>query len=469
MYGSYKKHKQPLHFVGIGGVGMSGIAEVLLRLGFPVSGSDANDSPTVQRLVGLGAKIFIGHKAENLVNAKVLVYSSAISFDNPEMQEAKRQGMPLVTRAEMLAELMRLKLGIAIAGTHGKTSTTSLVSAILTEAKLDPTVIVGGRVASLGCNAHLGTGDFLVAEADESDGSFLRLSPVISAVTNIDNDHMDFYSSMETLKRAFLEFINKTPYYGRAVLCSDDKIISELLPLVQRPFWTYGFDKQKTNHQSTTHLQITDYETTQDGCRFIILRNNQRLCPVALRFPGRHYALNATAAMAIALELDIDASVAAKALGGFTGVGRRFELKGHLHKPAVTIIDDYGHHPTEIMATLQAARSYRPRQRLVVAFQPHRYSRTEQCWDQFAPSLALADQIYLLDIYAAGETAKPGIDSATLAQAIASSGKSVVHSGDLKSTAKLLKSGLQDGDLLITLGAGSVTQLGPMLLGPSSV
>ncbi len=464
MYRPYKKTKEPLHFIGIGGIGMSGIAEVLCRLGFPVSGSDAQESTTTQRLQGLGVKVHVGHNASHLGDAKVVVYSSAIKNTNPEYAEAKRRGIPLVPRAEMLAELMRLKYGIGIAGTHGKTSTTSMVGTILMAANLDPTIIVGGKVGGLGGNAKLGEGQFLVAEADESDGSFLKLSPVITVITNIDNDHIDFYGNMAHLREAFAQFADKVPYYGRVILCSDDAEARSLLPQLQKPHLTYGFSPAPET--AATHLQISEYRTHGEGCRFTITRDGAHLCELKLKFPGKHWALNATAALAVALELDVPLETAVVALDQFAGVARRFELKGEMVKPHVRIIDDYGHHPTEIAATVEAAcQHWAGKGRVVVAFQPHRFSRTQSCWGQFAGSLKAADQVFLLDIYAAGEAPLSGIDSQTLARAMKQQGcPQVEHSGDLMQTATRLKTTLKDGDLLITLGAGSITQLGGMLL-----
>jgi UDP-N-acetylmuramate--alanine ligase len=465
MYRSYKKTKEPIHFIGIGGIGMSGIAEVLCRLGFPVSGSDAQESATTQRLKELGVKIHIGHDAAHLDAPKVVVYSSAIKNTNPEFVEAKRRGIPLVPRAEMLAELMRLKYGIGIAGTHGKTSTTSMVGTILMAANLDPTVIVGGKVGALGGNAKLGEGQFIVAEADESDGSFLKLSPVITVITNIDNDHMDFYGNMDHLREAFAQFADKVPYYGRVIFCSDDAEARTLLPALHKPYLSYGFNPGP-EAGGAPHLLITEYRTDGEGCRFTITRDGATLCELKLKFPGKHWALNATAAIAVALELDVPLETAVLALDQFAGVGRRFEHKGDLVSPQVRIIDDYGHHPTEIAATVDAARQHwAGKGRVIVAFQPHRFSRTQNCWDQFAPSLKSADHVLLMDIYAAGETAMPGIDSQTLAIAMKQQGcPHVEYSGDVAQTVKKLKATLKDGDLLVTLGAGSVTQLAGFLL-----
>lgn len=453
----YKKLKQQVHFIGIGGIGMSGIAEVLARQGFPVSGSDLNESDTVRRLRDLGVKISIGHRAENLVGAKVVVISSAVGRDNPEVLEAQRQGVPIVQRAEMLAELMRLKFGVAVAGTHGKTTTTSMLASMVAHAGADPTVVVGGKVDALGGNAKVGQGQFLIAEADESDGSFLRLSPVVTVITNIDNDHLDFYGQMEKLRMSFLEFANKVPYYGRSIICADDPEVQKLLPLIAKPHWTYGFSE-------SANFRITDFRTQNMGSSFSLVRDGTKICDVTLRVPGKHNARNAVGALAAALELDVDLELALEGLASFSGVRRRFEVKGELKKLGVTIVDDYGHHPTEIAATLAAARTFWSKGRIVVAFQPHRYSRTQICWDQFADALKDADEIYLLDIYAAGEPAIPGINSQELSKKIFAKLGKCEYVGTLDQAKRAVESGLRHGDLLITLGAGNITQLGPSLI-----
>jgi len=450
----YRKIKEQVHFIGIGGIGMSGIAEVLARQGFPVSGSDAAESDTVKRLRELGVKIVVGHRAENLVGAKVVVVSSAIGRDNPEIVEAHRLGIPIVPRAEMLAELMRLRFGIAVAGTHGKTTTTSLLASVLAHAGIDPTIIVGGKVDALGGNAKLGQGQFLVAEADESDGSFLRLSPVLTIVTNIDNDHLDFYGQMEKLRLSFIEFVNKVPYYGRSILCIDDTEVAQLLPLVTKPHWTYGFSAQ-------ANFRITNYKAEGTGSTFTLVRDNAVLAEITLPIPGEHNARNAVAALAAALEIDVPLDVAVAGLAKFGGVRRRFELKGHIKSKNITVVDDYGHHPTEIAATLSAARGSWKTGRVVVAFQPHRYSRTQICWDQFGLSLNTADEVFLLDIYPAGEPPIPGVTSEKLISQIAH----CTHiGGGIDQVCTAIASRLKPGDLLITLGAGNVTQLGPKVI-----
>jgi UDP-N-acetylmuramate--alanine ligase len=448
----YKRVKEQVHFIGIGGIGMSGIAEVLARQGFPVSGSDQSESETVRRLRDLGVRVAMGHRAENLAGAKVVVVSSAIGRDNPEILEAQRLGLPLVPRAEMLAELMRLRFGIAVAGTHGKTTTTSMLASMLAHAGEDPTVVVGGKVDALGGNAKLGQGKFLIAEADESDGSFLRLSPVVTVVTNIDNDHLDYYGQMEKLRMSFVEFANKVPYYGRSVVCRDDAEIAKLLPLIAKPHWTFGFSAE-------SDFRIVDFRPKGIGSVFSLLRNGTKLCDVTLAVPGEHNARNAVGALAAALEIDVDLTLALDGLAQFTGVRRRFEIKGQMRGREVTVVDDYGHHPTEIAATLSAARGFWKSGRIVVAFQPHRYTRTQICWDQFAKSFAAADKVYLLDVYAAGESPIAGITSEKLAKLI-----SCDYVGTLDEAAKRIAAELNSGDLLITLGAGSITQLGAMLL-----
>ncbi|MEW6056724.1 MAG: UDP-N-acetylmuramate--L-alanine ligase [Bdellovibrionota bacterium] len=448
----YKRTKDPVHFVGIGGIGMSGIAEILVRQGFPVSGSDLSASETTRNLESLGAKVHIGHGAENLAGAKVLVVSSAIQKNNPELLEAQRQQIPVVQRAEMLAEVMRLKFGVAVAGTHGKTTTTSMLASILAHAELDPTIIVGGKINALGSNAKLGQGQFIVAEADESDGSFLHLSPVVTVITNIDNDHLDYYGKMEKLRAAFVEFANKIPYYGRSILCIDDAELAKTLPLVMKPHWTYGFSEH-------ADFRITDFKPTERGCSFAVQKQGDLVGTIHLQVPGRHNALNAVGALAAALELDVAPTQAIKGIEAFAGVRRRFEFKGELLPQGVRIIDDYGHHPTEIKATLAAAKS-QCKGRLIVAFQPHRFTRTQICWGQFTDAFQQADKVYLSDIYAAGE---PPIEEVT-SEALAETIPNCRYSGDLDQTCELLQKDLCQGDLLLTLGAGSITQLSSMLL-----
>lgn len=439
-----KRIKEPMHFVGIGGIGMSGIAEVLFQLGFPISGSDISDSETVKKLRSLGIKIQIGHKAENIHSAKVIVISSAIQIDNPELVEAKRLSLPIVSRAEMLAELMRLKYGIAVAGAHGKTTTTSMVATILAYAGTDPTVIVGGKVDSLGGNAKLGQGSMLVAEADESDGSFLKLSPVLNVITNIDNDHLDYYQNMEGLRQAFIQFADKIPYYGQNILCGDDTEIRQILPLIQRPHITYGFAPEND-------FQIMNFKSTDSGCIFSIYRKSTKLFNVELSVPGEHNALNATAAIIVALECDIEVDKILEGIKSFKGVQRRFQLKGTVH--GFTVIDDYGHHPTEIEATLKTAKEYwrKNKKKVYVVFQPHRYSRTQICWSQFKHALSFADHTFLLDIYPAGEKPLEGIHSKIMANEFG-----YEYVGNIDESVLKIKNKVQPGDLLLTMGAGNV-------------
>ncbi len=448
---------------------MSGIAEILVRMGFPVSGSDLSDSDTVRRLRDLGVRVEIGHRAENIEGAKAIVTSSAVTKTNPEVLEAHRRHLPIVARAEMLAELMRLKYGLAVAGTHGKTTTTSLLGSILTYAELDPTIIVGGKVDALGGNAKFGQGQFLVAEADESDGSFLKLSPVVTIITNIDNDHLDHHGSMQLLRTAFAEFANGVPYYGRNIVCIDDAEVQDLIKSIEKPVWTYGFSK-------AADFQIRDFEHAGiNGSRFSVWRSGQFLTKVTLNIPGEHNARNAVGALAAAIEVDVSVEIAVRALASFTGVRRRFETKARFEKQNITIVDDYGHHPTEIDATLAAAylsQKANGHQRVVVIFQPHRYSRTASCWNQFAASLSKAAQVFLLDVYAAGEAPITGVNSATLTEALKTSGVPVEYlpvpeqtsaAEGLAVVAKTIKSRIKNGDLIITLGAGNITTLGPLL------
>ncbi|MGE4232574.1 MAG: UDP-N-acetylmuramate--L-alanine ligase [Bacteriovoracia bacterium] len=446
----YKKVKDPIHFIGIGGIGMSGIAQVLAAQGYPVSGSDLVESDTVKKLRNLGIRVSIGHKAENLANAKIVVVSSAVKKDNHEIVEAKRLEIPIVARAEMLAEIMRLKFGIAVAGTHGKTTTTSMLATILFGAQEDPTIIVGGKVDALGGNAKLGKGKFLVAEADESDGSFLSLSPVVTIITNIDNDHLDFYGQMEKLRSAFVNFANKVPYYGRSIVCIDDIETAKIIPMLSKPLWTYGFSED-------AQFQITDFKVTNTGSKFSLKRDGAALGEVRLQVPGKHNARNAVAAIAAALEIDLSFEQAVAALENFSGVRRRFEKKGH-HASGALVIDDYGHHPTEIEATLSAAKSF-SKGRVIAVFQPHRFSRTQLCWDSFAKAFELADTVVLADIYPAGEAPIDGIDSSHLAQHIAQNHKDCRYAGKLSEIPSQVSNLLSKDDLLVLLGAGNITQL----------
>jgi UDP-N-acetylmuramate--alanine ligase len=444
-----------IHMVGIGGTGMCGIAEVLLNLGFEVRGSDMNDSPSVRRLRRLGADIFIGHGAENVTDAQVLVKSTAVSMDNPEVQAAQEKGIPIIPRAEMLAELMRLRKGIAIAGTHGKTTTTSLTAAIFDEAGTDPTVIIGGRLNAYGSNARLGEGEFLLAEADESDGSFLCLSPVVNVVTNVDLDHVDFYHDQQAIDTAFINFMNKVPFYGMNVVCGDDAGVRRLLPQIKRPVLTYGFGPDNQLRAET----VTCGETS----RFRVLLHGEDLGEVNLVQPGRHNVLNALAAIGVGLETGIAADVCLRGLANFRGVGRRFERKGE--RGGVLVVDDYGHHPAEIAATLATARTCYPGRRLVVAFQPHRFSRTKALFGDFCKAFDNVDKLLLTEIYPASEAPIPGVSGQSLAQGIRQvSNTDVDYFQDFEAMRAALPETLRPGDLFLTLGAGSIWTVGQFYL-----
>ena len=444
-----------IHMTGIGGAGMSGIAEVLLNLGYEVSGSDLSASAAVERLRELGSRISIGHASENLTDAQVLVKSSAVEENNPEVQAARQNGIPVIPRAEMLAELMRLREGIAIAGTHGKTTTTSLTAAIFDAAGTDPTVIIGGRLNVYGSNARLGQGKYLIAEADESDGSFLCLTPIINVVTNVDMDHMDFYPSQDAIDEAFVTFMNKVPFYGLNVVCGDDAGVMRLLPKVKRPVTTYGFGEN--NH---IRAKMLDFGARS---RFEVLVRGAGVGVVDLVQPGRHNVLNALAAIAVALEAGISAQHCIGGLARFGGVGRRFEIKGE--KEGVLVVDDYGHHPAEIHATLTTARQVFPQRRLVVAFQPHRFTRTQALFGEFCKVFDDADKLLLLEIYPASEKPIPGVSGQSLVQGIRQvSSTDVEYVPDMPSLLETLRTELRSGDLLLTLGAGSITNIGSQYL-----
>jgi len=454
---------QRIHFVGIGGIGMSGIAEVLLNLGYKVSGSDLKSSAVTQRLASLGATTFEGHRAENIAGAEVVVTSSAIEQENPEVAEAHKLHIPVIQRAEMLAELMRLKYGIAIAGMHGKTTTTSMVAAVLAAGGLDPTVVVGGRVDAMGSNARLGKSQYLVAEADESDRSFLKLSPILSVVTNIDREHMDCYRNMRDVKKTFLEFMDRVPFYGMIVACHDDPLLRRLLPEVQRRTVTYG-----TRRGSDFLIKIPTSaansvaEMGHPLNRFSVSYRKQDLGEFTLHVPGVHNVLNATAAIAVGLGLDVGVEFIRAALDHFRGVDRRFQLRGRA--AGVSVIDDYGHHPTEIRATLAAARQC-GFGKVHVIFQPHRYTRTRDLMDEFTTAFADADSLFVLDIYAASEKPIEGITGEVLAQRIREkSGKPVHYASSFAEAVTAAAAAAHDGDMILTLGAGSVSQLGPMVL-----
>jgi UDP-N-acetylmuramate--alanine ligase len=450
------KRYQQIHFVGIGGSGMSGIAEILLNLGYRVSGSDQRRNEAIERLEQLGAKVFVGHEAGHVEGAHVVVYSSAVSRDNIEVQVARQRSIPVIPRAEMLAELMRLKYGVAVAGTHGKTTTTSMIGAVLAEGRLDPTIVVGGRITSLGSNARLGQGEYLVAEADESDGSFLKLAPTIAVVTTVDAEHLDHYGSLDALRDAFVAFVNKVPFYGAAVLCLDQPNIQLLIPRIEKRIITYGLESGADLVARRLHLSgLTS--------RFEVFQRGTSLGECALQVPGRHNVLNALAAIAVATDLEIPFLTIQKALAGFAGVQRRFQVRGQAG--SLTVVDDYGHHPVEIRATLAAAKAGFDR-RVVVVFQPHRYTRTLHLREEFITAFNQADVLVVMDIYPAGEAPIPGVTAADLADAIRAHGhRDVTYLGHDR--ARIIDHVIdisRPGDLIITLGAGDVSQLGPELL-----
>ncbi len=447
---------QRIHFIGIGGIGMSGIAEILLTMGYSVSGSDLRPSPGTERLSSLGAAISVGHAAENAVGSDVVVTSSAVARDNPEVQEARARKIPVIPRAEMLAELMRLKYGIAVAGMHGKTTTTSMIAAVLAGGGLDPTVVVGGRVDALGSNARLGKSHFLVAEADESDRSFLRLSPVLSVVTNLDREHMEAYRDMADVEDAFVQFMDEVPFYGAVTACIDNPALKALLPRVTPRVITYGeapdADFRLRPLPSTPGVHAT----------FAVEARGETLGPFHLRVPGRHNVLNATAAVAIGVQLGLAPGAIAEGLDSFRGVDRRFQTRGQVR--GVTVVDDYGHHPTEIRATLQAAREC-GFARVLVLFQPHRYTRTRDLMDEFATAFGDADAVQLLDIYAASEAPLEGITGEVLAKRICrENGSEVAYAASMTDAVERLARAAREGDMILTLGAGNVSQAGPLLL-----
>ena len=452
---------QRIHFVGIGGIGMSGIAEVLLNLGYKVSGSDLKSSAVTQRLASLGAVVFDGHRAENIAGADVVVASSAIAPDNPEVSQAHALHIPVIQRAEMLAELMRLKYGIAIAGMHGKTTTTSMVAAVLAGGELDPTVVVGGRVDAMGSNARLGKSQYLVAEADESDRSFLKLSPILAVVTNIDREHMDCYRNMRNVKRAFLDFMDRVPFYGMVVVCNDDPLLRRMLPQIQRRTVTYG-----TRRGSDFHIKPGKSEPNPGDYRpislFDVTFKQKPLGEFRLHVPGLHNILNATAAIAVGVGLDVNVDQIRTALENFRGVDRRFQMRGAA--AGITVIDDYGHHPTEVRATLAAARQCGFR-KIHVVFQPHRYTRTQLLMDEFAHAFHDADTLFILDIYAASELPIEGITGVALAQHIQEIGEQEArYAPSFAEAAEAVVAAAHEGDMILTLGAGTVSQLGPMIL-----
>jgi UDP-N-acetylmuramate--alanine ligase len=452
----FKKY-QHIHFVGIGGVGMSGIAEVLLTLGYRVTGSDARRGEAVERLERLGAKVYLGHAAAHVEGAHVVVYSSAVARDNVEVTAARQRGVPVIARAEMLAELMRLKYGIAIAGTHGKTTTTSMVAAVLGAGGFDPTVVVGGRVHGLGTNARLGQGEFLVAEADESDGSFLKLTPTIAVVTTVDAEHLDHYPDLDAIVAAFLAFVNKVPFYGAAVVCLDDPNLQRMIPrMMDKRVITYGLEAGAD--VTARRLQFAEMRSTCE-----VVHRGTTLGTLSLQIPGRHNVLNALAATAVALDLEMPFPKIQSALAAFAGVQRRFQIRGRVRD--VLVVDDYGHHPAEIRATLAAAKAGFDR-RVITVFQPHRYSRTQHLRDDFLTAFYQSDVLIVMDIYAAGEAPIPGVHARDLADGIAAHGhREVLYLGsDRAAIIDYLCESTRAGDLVLTLGAGDVGQLGGELL-----
>jgi UDP-N-acetylmuramate--alanine ligase len=446
-----------IHLVGIGGIGMSGIAELLLNLGYSVSGSDIRRTEVTDNLSNLGGKIFLGHSPQNVEGADVVVFSSAVKGDNPEIAEAREKTIPVIPRAEMLAELMRLKYGIAIAGAHGKTTTTNMIGSILTRGGLDPTVVIGGRLNIWGgSNARLGNGDFLVAEADESDGSFLALSPSMAVVTNIDYEHIDFYHSMDNLRKTFVDFINRIPFYGRAIICVDDKEVQGLIPKLTKSYLTYGLNPQS---------DIRASEISKQGLNtsFVVTFKNRLVGRVTICIPGDHNVLNALAAVGVGLELDLDFECIREGLKDLGGLKRRFEIKDE--RDGILFLDDYGHHPTEIVATLSAAKECWPDRRLVVVFQPHRYTRTRDLYDKFVTSFNQADLLIISTLYGAGEEPIPGVDSRSLYQGIRDHGHRGVHFCPSKEDIiSLLLDEMRPGDLVLTLGAGDIHVVGTELL-----
>jgi UDP-N-acetylmuramate--alanine ligase len=447
---------QHVHFVGIGGSGMSGIAEVLLNLGYTVSGSDLKRSGVTDRLAGMGARVFEGHAAGHVEGAHVVVTSTAVASTNAEVGAARRRGIPVIPRAEMLAELMRLKYAIAVAGSHGKTTTTSMVALVLDRGGLDPTVVVGGRLGVLGSGARLGRGEFLVAEADESDRSFLKLTPTLAVVTNIDREHLDAYRDLADIKEAFLGFVNKVPFYGAAVMCLDDAPVQDILPRVERRVVTYGLTPKAS-------VSVRDLALSPTGASYTATFGGRPLGSVTLAVPGSHNVANSLAAVAVGLDLEVAFEAIKSGLESFTGVDRRFQVRGEAG--GVLVIDDYGHHPTEIRATLEALRRRAGGRRTLVLFQPHRFTRTRALWDEFARAFDQADVLILTDIYPASEEPIEGVTAEGLARAIAANGHPRVSwAGDLKAAADALAKETHEGDVVLTLGAGSVWTAGEELL-----
>ncbi|HET7226833.1 MAG TPA: UDP-N-acetylmuramate--L-alanine ligase [Candidatus Eisenbacteria bacterium] len=449
MYGRTRR----IHFIGIGGAGMSGIAEVLLTMGYQVTGSDVRLSEITERLIQLGGRVMEGHAASNVEGAQVVVVSSAVPPDNPELAAARASGVPVIGRADMLAELMRMKYGIAVGGSHGKTTTTSMIAAVLARGGLDPTFVVGGRLRAIGTNARLGHGTFLVAEADESDGSFLRLAPAVTVITNVDREHLDHYGTFEEVRQAFVYFANRVPFYGVAVLCADDPGIAAILPRVTKRHVTYGTIEG-------VDVRARNVELLPHGARFDVEAHDQPLGPVALNVPGRHNVLNALAAVAVGLEIEIGFGNIAESLAAFTGVGRRFETRGQAG--GVLVVDDYGHHPTEIAATLAAARGLG--NRVLVIFQPHRYSRTAQLVREFGGCFGDAAGVWTLDIYPAGEAPLPGVSAHAIVEQAEAQGARHVRHADAATAVEEVAREARPGDVVLTLGAGDVWKLADRVL-----
>jgi len=450
VYGKIKR----IHFVGIGGIGMSGIAEVLLNMGYEISGSDIGESATVKRLMDLGAKIHIGHSADNVEGSGVVVTSSAIKADNPEVLRAKEINIPVIPRAEMLAELMRLRYGIAVAGSHGKTTTTSMIAAVLSYGQLDPTIVVGGKVKAMGTNARLGKGDFMVVEADESDGSFLRLSPVISVLTNIDEEHMDYYKDMEELEEVFFSFLNKIPFYGLSVLCIDCPRVKSLSRQFKKRILTYGFDQD-------AELRAQDVAVSGFETKFNVFLKDSHLGPVCINVPGRHNAQNALAAIAVGMELGMSFDDVSLGLSEFKGIDRRLQVKGEGR--GILVIDDYAHHPREIEVTISTVKESQSG-RVVVIFQPHRYSRTKLLFEEFVEVLSRADMLYIMDIYSAGEDPIDGITSQKLFQSLKETGHQNVQYLNGDDVVSRVIDNLKPEDVVLTLGAGNVWVVGEKII-----
>lgn len=451
------EHFRIIHFVGIGGIGMSGIAEVLHNLGYEVTGSDLRESDTTMRLRDLGIKVMIGHRPENVDSAHVVVISSAVSQENPEVLEARKRAIPVIPRAEMLAELGRLKYGILVAGAHGKTTTTSLIATILSHAGIDPTVVIGGKLRATGSNARLGQGDFIIAEADESDGSFLKLSPTIAVVTNIDREHMDFFRDMDNLKEAFVSFVNKVPFYGLSILCLDNRHIRDILPRIHRRFVTYGLSED-------ADVKAINIKQGPLSIGFDVLYRGDNIGQFSVPMPGQHNILNCLAAISVARELHIEIDIIREALREFKGIQRRFEFKGEIR--GIKVFDDYGHHPEEIRNTIKAARDSFIDRRILVVFQPHRYTRTRDLFKEFSLSFSGIDSLYVLDIYAAGENPIDGINSELLVKEInRREGRDfALYSPDRDRLLEELMRVLREGDILLTLGAGDVWKIGEEFL-----